>query len=155
METFEALYRQHVDAVFRFAMRAVGRRDVAEEITSDAFIALFRNLDRIDAAQLPAWLFTVVKNRAVDHWRRQSLEQRYLAKHQAVQSPDSVEPIESWLFRHKALKPVHRICLVLRYVHNLSRAEIAQRTGLSEIQIKGHLRYARHILRRELLKVAR
>ncbi len=148
--TFEALYRAHADAVFRFAVRAVGRRDIAEEITSDAFIALFRNIDRIDDSELPAWLFTVVKNRAIDHWRHQSQEQRYLARHPGSQCSAPVEPIESWLFRHSALKPVHRICLVLRYVYDLSRAEIAQRTGLSEIQIKGHLRYARQILRREL-----
>src|SRR5262249_32928726 len=38
MGTFEALYEQHVQAVFRFAMSVVGRRDLAEDLTSEAFL---------------------------------------------------------------------------------------------------------------------
>jgi RNA polymerase sigma-70 factor (ECF subfamily) len=46
------------------------------------------------------------------------------------------------------LKPVHRMCVMLRYVHGMSRAEIATETGLSETQVKGHLQYALGLLRR-------
>ena len=61
---FESLYRQHVQAVFRFAMSITRRRDIAEDLTSEAFLALHREIDSIDPAQLPAWLLTVVRNRA-------------------------------------------------------------------------------------------
>jgi RNA polymerase sigma-70 factor (ECF subfamily) len=50
----------------------------------------------------------------------------------------------------KALKPVHRACLILRYVHGMDRSEIATRLGLRENQVKGHLQYALTLLRREL-----
>ena len=42
MATFEALYRQHVQAVFRFALSVAGQREVAEDLTSEAFLALHR-----------------------------------------------------------------------------------------------------------------
>jgi RNA polymerase sigma-70 factor (ECF subfamily) len=37
---------------------------------------------------------------------------------------------------------------MLRYVHGMSRSEIAERTGLSEVQVKGHLQYALALLRK-------
>jgi RNA polymerase sigma factor (sigma-70 family) len=70
MQGFEEVYRQHLNAVFRYAQRVVGRRDVAEELTSDAFISLWKIFDTIDTSQLPGWLFTAVRNRAIDYWRR-------------------------------------------------------------------------------------
>ena len=36
------ILRQHVQAVFRFAMRITRRKEVAEDLTSEAFLALHR-----------------------------------------------------------------------------------------------------------------
>ena len=146
MGSFEEIYRRHAQSVFRFAMRCVSRRDVAEDLTSEAFLALYRNLDQIDESQLPAWLLTVVRNRARDYWRRQAVEQRYL---ETVAPPVAdTPPLERWILDSPALKPIHRTCLMLRYVHGMSRAEIAAAMGLSETQVKGHLQYALELLRK-------
>lgn len=151
MATFEELYRRHLPVVLRVAWRAVGRRDIAEEITADAFVALHREFDRIDADQLPGWLITVVRNKATDHWRRQQLEQRHseslATAHGSSQAGSGLTPA---LLDTPSLKPVHRACLVLRYVHGMSRAEIAARLGLSDTQVRGHLQYALTLLRKEL-----
>lgn len=151
MNEFEALYRAHVQAVFRFALRCVAKRDLAEDLTSEAFLALHRNLDRIDASLLPGWLFTVVRNRARDHWRRQVVERRYL---EGLPEPVSsgAPPLERWILESAELKPVHRTCLMLRYVHGMTRAEIASSTGLSEMQVKGSLQYALELLRKSYKK---
>ena len=53
------------------------------------------------------------------------------------------------LFDNRVLKPVHRICLFLRYVQEMSLAEIAAYLGLSEMQVKGHLQYSRGLLRKQ------
>jgi len=144
---FEEIYRRHVNSVFRFALHTVGRREIAEEITSDAFLALLRNMDGIDEAQLPGWLITVARNRARDYWRRRVTEEKYL---EAVKDSPSVESNASlrWLFETPQLKPVHRVCLVLRYVEGLSRAEIGEVLGISDVQVKGHLQYALQLVRK-------
>ena len=51
MKAFEDLYLEHVQSVFRFAMSVVGHRETAEDLTSDAFLALASKprLDRRDA----------------------------------------------------------------------------------------------------------
>lgn len=153
MATFEELYQRHLPVVLRVAWRAVGRRDIAEEITADAFVVLHREFDRIDPDQLPAWLITVVRNKATDYWRRQKVEQRHseslAAAHESTAPRVSLVP---GLLDAPTLKPVHRACLVLRYVHGMSRAEIAARLGLSDTQVRGHLQYALTLLRKELGK---
>lgn len=146
MTSFEDLYRQHVQSVFRFAMRCVSRRDVAEDLTSEAFLALYRNLEQIDQTLLPGWLLTVVRNRARDHWRRQAVEHRYL---ETLEPPASEPPpLERRILESPGLKPVHRTCLMLRYVQGMTRTEIASKIGLSETQVKGHLQYALELLRK-------
>lgn len=157
MTEFDDLYRRYVDAVFRFALRKVRRRDIAEEITSDTFVALYERLAEIDTAQLPSWLFTVARNRATDYWRRQMLENRFLAGYKPGDTvdPASEQDFERWLEQNPSLKPIHRVCLVLRYVYGMDRSEIAAGTGLTETQVKGLLQYARQILRRQLKSAGR
>src|SRR5437899_9069363 len=37
---FEDVYRQHAQAVYRYALKCVGRKDLAEDLVSEAFLAL-------------------------------------------------------------------------------------------------------------------
>jgi RNA polymerase sigma-70 factor (ECF subfamily) len=153
--TFDDVYRKHLPAVLRAASRAVGRRDVAEEITADAFLELHRLFDRIEPDRLPGWLITVVRNRAIDYWRRQQLERR-IVEHLPDPTVPPEETIEAanrdGLLSHPSLKPVHRACLSLRYEHGMARDEIAARLGLTETQVRGHLQYGLTLLRKHVTR---
>jgi RNA polymerase sigma-70 factor (ECF subfamily) len=146
MGSFENLYRQHVQAVFRFAFSVTGDRETAEDVTSEAFLALYRNLESIDESLLPGWLLTVARNRARDLWRRRAVEHKYL---EGLDEP-VVQPtaLEALMLEQNDLKPIHRTCVMLRYVYGMTRAEIADKTGLSETQVKGHLQYGLELLRK-------
>lgn len=146
---FESIYRVHVDAVFRYSLRLAGDRDLAADFTSEAFLELFRNWDSIQVDRLPGWLFTVVKNRAVDHWRKASAERRYVESVEGpVTLPAEELDLQAWLRSEPALKPIHRVCLILHFVQGMTRSEIAKRLALSETQVKGHLQYALQLLRK-------
>jgi RNA polymerase sigma-70 factor, ECF subfamily len=154
MATFDDVYRRHLPTVLRAAARAAGRRDVAEEITADAFLELYKQFDRIDQDRLPGWLLTVVRNRAIDYWRRQQTERLLVESAAGPQAPlrtSEPEARDHNLFAHPALKPVHRVCLVLRYQHGLTREEIGRRLGLTDTQVRGHLQYALTLLRKNLM----
>ncbi len=145
------MYGRHAAAVYRYAVRCVGRPEIAEELVGDAFLALHRAFASIDQSRLPGWLFTIVRNRSIDFWRRQAVERRCLADQASEPIAKDASGIDDWLDAAPALKPIHRACLVLRYVHGCERHEIASRLGLTETQVKGHLQYARQLLRKELV----
>lgn len=144
---FESAYRRHAAAVLGYARRCVGRQDVAEELASDAFVELLRNVDRITADQLPAWLYTVIRHRSIDYWRRQKLERAVLKEQDCEPAAEDSPPV--WeILGHENLNAAHRICLTLRYVYGMAREEIAEFTGFRDAQVKGYLRYGLEILRR-------
>jgi RNA polymerase sigma-70 factor (ECF subfamily) len=150
MWVFEAAYNEHFQSVFRFALRHTGRRHWAEDITSDTFLALYRNRQNVEEAQLPAWLFTVARNRAIDYWRQRSKEEAFEGANERLSQGSADWSSFQELLGHRSLKPVHRVCLVMRFVHGMSREEIARETGLKESQVKGHLQYALKLLRKSM-----
>jgi RNA polymerase sigma-70 factor (ECF subfamily) len=155
MERFEKLYKEHVAAVYRYARSCVGRSEIAEDVVSEAFLALYQTLDKVADSQLPAWLLTVAKRRAADYWRRWFREAREASWTSAASNAAPQQASMSlglWLDRNLQLKPVHRTCLILRYAHGMTREEIAEQLGLSEIQVKGHLQYALELLRKDFEK---
>jgi RNA polymerase sigma-70 factor (ECF subfamily) len=153
MLTFEEVFEQYFDAVLKVAWRAAGRRDLAEDFVADAFLALHRQFHDIDQRQLPAWLFTAVRNRAIDYWRHVQVERRYVAAlARDASSPKATTPMGFESLLSPSLSPAHRLCLVLRFVHGMSRAEIAGRTGYSENQVRGLLQYALSLLRKEIVR---
>ena len=146
MDSVESAYRRHFASVFRFALSVTGRRDVAEDLTAEAFLELHRHADTIALDQLPGWLFVVVRNRARDLWRRQLVEQRH-AGWIAERQGGSVLPTTTphWV-SDPGLKPVQRVCLELHYVWGYTVGEIAARLGLTDGQVKGHVQRAlRHL----------
>lgn len=154
MSGFEEIYDQHFRAVFRFALRCVGRRELAEDLTSEAFLALYQHWSKIDRGQLPGWLITVVKNRAVDHWRRAAREE-LCADPPAEAASEFDSQFGTFLLENKALKPAHRVCLILRYVHGMTREEIARELGMTDNQVKGTLQYALVLLRQQFSRPPR
>lgn len=154
MDPFEEIYRRYGDSVFRFTGRLVGQRAVAEEITADVFLTLYERIDDIDVTQLPGWLFTVARHRAMDYWRRAAVERRYLSALVVSESQPAPDATGADLFEHRALKPIHRLCLRLRYSYGMTVNEVAAATGLTPVQVKGYLQYARQLLRTQMTEEA-
>lgn len=65
------LYDRYASTALGTALRVVGDRQEAEDVVHDAFVAVWRKIDRFDAdrGSLRAWLMTVVRNRAIDRIR--------------------------------------------------------------------------------------
>ncbi len=72
---FEVIFDRHASAAFSLAYRMCGRRVVAEEVVQEAFVSLWRSGARYDRARgsVRSWVLSVVHNRAIDVFRRQSV----------------------------------------------------------------------------------
>jgi RNA polymerase sigma-70 factor (ECF subfamily) len=147
---FRQVYERHVSEILRYAIRCTGRREIAEEITGDAFLKMYQHRDQIDLSRAAAWLTTTVKNMSIDYWRRMEVERR--AEITGTQAEDACFNDQPWeqMLQHPSLKPEHRVCLTLRYIHGMDAKEIASHTGLTENQIKNALQYGLKLLRQAL-----
>ncbi|CAN5873613.1 sigma-70 family RNA polymerase sigma factor [soil metagenome] len=56
--------------LIRYAFGIVGELSQARDVTQEVFIKLSQSLPTLDRERLAPWLFTVCKNRALDHQRK-------------------------------------------------------------------------------------
>ncbi|MBC7294438.1 MAG: sigma-70 family RNA polymerase sigma factor, partial [Thermoleophilia bacterium] len=69
------LYRRHEQRAYNLALRTVGNPWDAADVTQEAFIKAFRNLDSFRGeSRFSTWLYRIVVNAAYDHLRRQQPE---------------------------------------------------------------------------------
>jgi RNA polymerase sigma-70 factor (ECF subfamily) len=68
---FRELYARFAPASFGFLLRLAGRRDAAEDLHQDVWLSIARHAPRLAPdTDLPAWIFTVARNRFVSSRRR-------------------------------------------------------------------------------------
>jgi RNA polymerase sigma-70 factor (ECF subfamily) len=64
---------EHSDALFAYAISRVNDNQTAEDIIQETFLAAIRSSDKFrGGAQVRTWLISILKNKIVDHFRRQS-----------------------------------------------------------------------------------
>ncbi len=155
MDDFESLYNEMLPAVYRYATARLGR-PTGEDVTSEVFHAAASAIreGRGDVVT-PAWLMSVVKNKVIDHWRKE--ERRGRLSHLVEPRGDdlverSAESVASaqWSDVMATLDKLplrYRSLLMLRYVDDLTVAELAAQTGLSESAAESALARARRAFR--------
>ncbi len=62
---------EHGDALFRYARLRVGRRELAEDLVQETFLAALRSRDRFRGrATVRTWLLSILRHKIVDSYRR-------------------------------------------------------------------------------------
>lgn len=159
---FTQLYRRHRDAVFRFAYRLLGARNLAEDVTQECFLSLIQRPAGFDPtrAALRTYLYAAVRNQALKHFRR---ERDHIALEdllsEAPLAAGANGPLPRLLAEEltlevqraiAALPPLQREALILFEYEELSLAEIALVVGAEVGTVKARLFRAREGLRRAL-----
>jgi len=161
-DAFAAIVRRFEATTYQFILRMVRRASVAEDVSQDVFIRLWRHLGEIQSADmLPGWLRRVAANAVIDHWRKEEARERrtqMLREHPVaryvVRPSSRMETRETLGAVQAALDslPVKlRSVLVLRTMEDLSYEELSEVLGLSVHAVRSRLFRARQ----ELLTVLR
>ena len=84
---FEIIYERHSAAAFSLAYRMMGTRAGAEDVTQEAFLAIWRSAARYDAARgsLRTWVLGIVHHRAIDALRRAMVHDRRRAGDEGIE----------------------------------------------------------------------
>jgi len=156
----ELLIRAHQRSVYSLALRLLGTRELAEDLTQEVFMQLNGNLKSIaSSTHLLFWLRKVTSYRAIDQLRRRSrIEMMSLDDVVApVSAADGGDPL---LQRHlqqllSELSPPARAVLLLRYQEDLDPVDIARTLDMSINTVKSHLKRSLEILRQRTLHLER
>ena len=68
---FNKIYSEHHDKVLSWVNFKIGNKEAAEELTSDIFMKVHKNLTEYDAEKsaLQTWIMNITKNSIIDYWR--------------------------------------------------------------------------------------
>jgi RNA polymerase sigma-70 factor (ECF subfamily) len=151
---FRTAFREHKDAVYRFAWRMTNSPFAAEDITQDVFLFLLRqpSLRVQDHAQRRSFLLGVARNLALKRWRD---EKRWEPLDDEQVSIDPIAVADSDVVRTVAaavgaLPFLQREVLILAEYEELSLDEIARAVESEVGAVKARLHRARENLRRML-----
>jgi RNA polymerase sigma-70 factor (ECF subfamily) len=154
-ELLRALYAEHGDALFAHALRlASGDRQRAEDLVQETLLRAWRHPEALDPdrGSVRAWLFTTVRNLAIDSWRRRSVRVAEVVTDTLPEPPGEDETdrtVEAWLIADALgkLSQVHRQVLVECFYRGRSVAEAALRLGVPPGTVKSRTHYALRSLR--------
>jgi RNA polymerase sigma-70 factor (ECF subfamily) len=155
---FDELHRRYARSVLGIALRRIGDRGRAEDVTQDTFASVWRSASRYDPArgQAASWLYTVARNAIVDGLRRRpppTVEKPPDIPSADPGPPDAAESEwVSWRV-HRAVESLpeqERTLVELAYWSGLSQSEIADYVGVPLGTVKTRTRAALRRLADEL-----
>jgi RNA polymerase sigma-70 factor, ECF subfamily len=167
-QQFDALYRRYLAHVYNYAFYELGDHHAAEDATERTFLQALTNLHRFEERAQPAdgegastfrvWLFRIARN-IVANERRDRRSHPATAIEAATELAAAADVEQRTVARDEAaaawravsrLPADRRRAIVLRFVEELSTAEIAGVLGKSEGAVRVLIHRALRSLGREL-----
>lgn len=156
--TFAEAAEAHLDAVYRYLRQLTGDTHLAEDLTSETFERALRMWERYDPSRGPvlAWLVTIARRIALDHFRsdsrRRSREARVAAReaHTALPPSEPGELPAELAAALRTLSDAEREVVALRVLLDLDGSEASAVLGISPTACSTQLHRAMTKLRKEL-----
>jgi RNA polymerase sigma-70 factor (ECF subfamily) len=154
---FEALYRRHNDALYRYVLRLCHNRDTAEDIFQEVWGKIIKARESYrPTAKFTTFLYRVAHNCFIDHIRRNKRHAQSVdiePDHHPDTGDCTEMQVERSLARRRLLDALQEIpveqrdVFLLREEAGLSLDDIAAVTGTNRETAKSRLRYAVNKLR--------
>ncbi len=181
VRAFDTLYTRHEKRLWRFVLRSVGNPATADDLAQDVWLRVAQQAERyapsasredLPPARFTTWLFTIARNRVVDHLRASRPTHSLSANDDdddapsladTLAAPSGFGPVrrienrqqaEQLLSAVQALPDEQREAFLLQAEGDMSVDDIAAATGVPFETAKSRLRYARAALRRTLETLA-
>lgn len=70
-KSFDTLYQNYSSALYGIALRITKVNEVAEDVLQEAFVKIYKNIDRYDSSRgtLFTWMLNICRNSAIDKIR--------------------------------------------------------------------------------------
>jgi len=157
---FERLYGAYQRPLFRYFLHFVHMVEVAEELTDDVLVEVWKNAARFHGRSKPSvWVFGIAYHKAMDALRRR--RPPVVDLHAVENAPEDERLAPEAAALHESvrndvalalatLSAEHRAVLVLTFGHGYGYAEIAQIVGCPVNTVKTRMFYAKKRLKETL-----
>ena len=176
LDAINQLVLQYQQTTYNVALRILGDRDAAADVTQDTFITAFRAIQSFrGGSSFRAWLLRIASNQACDYWRRNnrhpldslddvmdengphgaSMLSTLVARGQAANPEEFLLNQELQGLIQKALQELpldQRVAVILCDVQGLSYEEIAASTQTTLGTVRSRIARGRARLRDYLYK---
>ncbi len=153
-DAFAVLYDRHGGAAYSLAHRIVGDSELAEDVTQEAYISVWRSGARFDPTRgsVRSWTLGIVRNRAIDALRRGSGPARKLDFDDdgVLEAEEAEERTEAEAIRRETAGRVRGALgelpaeqsqvIGLAYFGGFTHSEIAEMLGMPLGTVKGRMR---------------
>lgn len=156
------LYSWLYDYALKICYRYISRQEEAEELTSESFVKLFKNIQHFDGnrngeteALLKGWFKRIVVNTCIDHLRKTHLKlvSQEISEEGETFADKQETGIDKLMYQEiieaiRHLTPVYRTVFNLFVLEGYSHEEISALLNISVGASKSNLSKARHNLRK-------
>jgi RNA polymerase sigma-70 factor (ECF subfamily) len=162
---FEELVRRYEARAWRVARNMLPNADDARDLVQDAFLRVFRSLDRFDFQhEFPTWLYRIVTNLAIDQLRKRRATASTTVSTEDGEAdidladPDAPAPSQRAEAAETAarvrvclasLAPHFSTVLALREIEGLGCPEIAEIVGATHVTVRWRLHRGRKLFQEE------
>jgi RNA polymerase sigma-70 factor (sigma-E family) len=136
---FSDVFAAHHRAVFRLAALLTADEHVAEEVTAEVFARVLPKWRRDQVDDPLPYLRRAVANEMRSRWRRRAHERRAAARQRSERADiavDRLELREPLVHALQQLPLQQRTILVLRYLDDMSEADVASTLGVAAGTVK-------------------
>jgi RNA polymerase sigma-70 factor (ECF subfamily) len=143
-QAYAILVNRYQRPIFNLLLRMTGCRDTAADLSQEAFVKAYENLEKFKLNQrFFPWLYAIAANLARDHWRRKQHATTHAdaITQMARGNPEKISAEEDRLATLldarrlrvclERLPHDYREALILRFHEGLSMADIGEALGVS------------------------
>lgn len=130
IDSFELIYKETSDFVYRVVFKMVHSRQEAEDLTQDIFIKIFEKREKFNnRSSLKTWIYRLATNYTLTYLKKKNSFINKIFKYEStVYVDDDIENDEEIKIINKLLdkiNPDYRICLLLKENEKMNYEEIS------------------------------
>ena len=158
-KALEQLYDRYAPILYTLIKKIVTEKETAEEILSDVFVLVWRQIDQFDfkTNNVYTWLVTLARNKAIDVVNRKNgkllpeYDEDYEKEFILPKLSPEIEPMELREVMNKkeriekalaSLTDAQKYVLELSYYGGMDQAEIAGKLNIPTVTVKSKLQVA-------------
>lgn len=158
-KALELLYDRYAPILYTLIKKIVTDKDTAEEILSDLFVIVWRQIDQLDfkTNNVYTWLVTLARNKAIDQLNRKNgklvpeYDDDYEREHILPKLSPEIEAMELKDVMNKkeklekalgSLTDAQKYVLELSYYGGMDQGEIAGKLNIPTMTVKSKLQVA-------------